>query len=322
MSGFLGSGKTTLLSHILTNIENTKVAILVNDMGSINMDAALLNRTSVVQRQDHMVELSNGCICCTLREDLLTEVAKIAASGSYDYLLIESSGISEPLPVAETFTFEDSTGLRLGDVAMIDTLVTVVDGSRFLKELKSLESLQERNWHADPSDARTISHLLCDQVEFANVIVLNKCDLLKDSETQQIRLLIQAMNPMARVVRSVFSQVSLDEVLGTGLFSLSTAEQHEGWLREARFGEHVPETEEYGISSMTYRALKPFDPIKLEQAFQSMLDQDTAPFEESVILRAKGFCWMANRPEFQGEFSLAGHQYRLLPGDPWWSTLR
>ena len=181
----LSLGKTTLLSHILSNYENLKVAILVNDMGEINIDAALIQKhsVSITQKEEHLVEMSNGCICCTLREDLLVEVAKIASQGTFDYLLIESSGISEPMPVAETFTFEDnSTGLRLGDIAEIDTLVTVVDGSRFLSELESLHSLRERDWHVDPADERTISHLLCDQVEFANVIVLNKCDLMNDTE--------------------------------------------------------------------------------------------------------------------------------------------
>ena len=250
LSGFLGSGKTTLLSHILSNYEGLKVAILVNDMGEINIDAALIQSTvSVRQREEHMVELSNGCICCTLREDLLVEVSKIAADTSFDYLLIESSGISEPMPVAETFTFTDSTGLRLGDVAFIDTLVTVVDGSCFLNELESLESLQCRDWHADPEDQRTISHLLCDQVEFSNVIVLNKRDLMTSRERELVTALIRKMNPTAKLIESEYSKVPLDSVLGTGLFSMSEAEKHDGWLAEARIGEHTPETEEYGIGS-------------------------------------------------------------------------
>ena len=322
LSGFLGSGKTTLLSHILANYEGLKVAILVNDMGEINIDAALVKKQSVSihQREEHMVEMSNGCICCTLREDLLVEVAKIASQGTFDYLLIESTGVSEPLPVAETFTFEDSTGLRLGDIAQIDTLVTVVDGSRFLSELDSLQSLRERDWHADAEDQRTISHLLCDQVEFANVIVLNKCDLIREEESQKIKLLIQNMNPTAKIVESVFSAVPLDTVLGTGLFSMSEAEKHEGWLKEARIGEHTPETLEYGIGSFTYRALKPFFPHKLHQALEAMLDQ-APPFDKSIILRAKGFVWLANFPQLQGEFSLAGHHFSLLPGNPWWAEI-
>ena len=324
LSGFLGSGKTTLLSHILANYEGLKVAILVNDMGEINIDAAMVKSNSGVsirQREEHMIEMSSGCICCTLREDLLVEVAKIAADGSFDYLLIESTGVSEPMPVAETFTFEDSTGLRLGDVAQIDTLVTVVDGSRFLSELDSLESLRSRDWHADPEDQRTISHLLCDQVEFANVIVLNKCDLMKMEEKEKVKLLIQSMNPTAKLVDSMFCKVPLDNVLGTGLFSMSEAEKHEQWLQEARIGEHTPETEEYGIGSFTFKAIRPFLPHKLNDALEAMLHKSPAPFDTSTILRAKGFVWLANCPQLQGEFSLAGNHYSLLPGNPWWAEI-
>uniref|UniRef100_A0A7S4ASH4 CobW C-terminal domain-containing protein n=1 Tax=Pseudo-nitzschia australis TaxID=44445 RepID=A0A7S4ASH4_9STRA len=322
LSGFLGSGKTTLLSHILSNYEGLKVAILVNDMGEINIDAALIKSTvSVRQREEHMVELSNGCICCTLREDLLVEVASIAADTSIDYLLIESTGVSEPMPVAETFTFEDSTGLRLGDIAEIDTLVTVVDGSRFMTEMNSLESLQARNWHADPEDQRTISHLLCDQVEFANVIVLNKCDLIGEEDQMQVKTLIQKMNPSAKLIESKFSCVPLDSVLGTGLFSMSEAEKHEGWLQEARLGEHTPETEEYGIGSFTYRATRPFLPHKLNQVLEDLLGGSQPPFDSSIVIRAKGFVWLANCSQLQGDFSLAGNHYSLLPGNPWWAEI-
>jgi G3E family GTPase/ADP-ribose pyrophosphatase YjhB (NUDIX family) len=324
LSGFLGSGKTTLLSHILANYEGLKVAILVNDMGEINIDAAMVKNSgvSIRQREEHMIEMSSGCICCTLREDLLVEVAKIAADGTFDYLLIESTGVSEPMPVAETFTFEDATGLRLGDVAQIDTLVTVVDGSRFLSELDSLESLRARDWHADPADQRTISHLLCDQVEFANVIVLNKCDLMKPDEQEKVKLLIHKMNPTAKLVDSMYCKVPLDTVLGTGLYSLPDAEKHEGWLQEARIGEHTPETEEYGIGSFTFRAIKPFLPHKLDDILEAMLNTSSpAPFDKSTVLRAKGFIWLANCPQLQGEFSLAGNHYSLLPGNPWWAEI-
>lgn len=322
LSGFLGSGKTTLLSHILSNYEGMKVAILVNDMSEINIDAALVKNTvSVRQRDEHMVELSNGCICCTLREDLLVEVANIAADTSFDYLLIESTGVSEPMPVAETFTFKDSSGLRLGDVAEIDTLVTVVDGSRFMGELDTLESLRARDWHADPQDERTISHLLCDQVEFANVIVLNKCDLMKENDKLQVRNLVREMNPTAKVYESEYSKVPLDSVLGTGLFSMSEAEKYEGWLKEARVGEHTPETEEYGIGSFTYRSVRPFVPHKLETVLDDMLAKATAPFDTSEVLRAKGFIWLASCPQLQGDFSLAGNHYSLLPGNPWWAEI-
>jgi G3E family GTPase len=322
LSGFLGCGKTTLLSHILSNYEGLKVAILVNDMGEINIDAALIKTTvNVRQREEHIVELSNGCICCTLREDLLVEVANIAADTSFDYLLIESTGVSEPMSVAETFTFEDAGGLKLGDVAEIDTLVTVVDGSRFMNELDTLESLRARNWHADPEDKRTIAHLLCDQVEFANVIILNKCDLMSYKDKIQVKALIQKMNPTARLIESEFSNVPLESVLGTRLFSMSEAEKHEGWLQEARYGEHTPETEEYGIGSFTYRATRPFLPHKLDTVLKNLLGGFEAPFDSSNVIRAKGFIWLANCPQLQGEFSLAGNHYSLLPGNPWWAEI-
>jgi G3E family GTPase len=322
LSGFLGSGKTTLLTHILANYDGLKVAVLVNDMGEINIDAALINNaTSIRKREEHMVELSNGCICCTLREDLLVEVAKIASEGTFDYLLIESSGVSEPMPVAETFTFEDSTGLRLGDISEIDTLVTVVDGSHFLSELESLESLRTRNWQADPEDQRVVSHLLCDQVEFANVIVLNKCDLIKPDERTKVKSLIQKLNPTAKIIESTYSSVPLETILGTGLFSMANAEQHEGWLQESRIGEHTPETEEYGIGSFTFRSIKPFHPNRLYKSLQSMVEKIDAPYNESIVMRAKGFMWLANHPELQADFSLAGSHYSLLPGNPWWAEI-
>ena len=263
-------------------------------------------------------------ICCTLREDLLVEVAKIAQDGRFDYLIIESTGVSEPMPVAETFTFEDSTGLRLGDIATIDTLVTVVDASRFLNELDSIESLRERDWHADPEDKRTISHLLCDQVEFANVVVLNKCDLVNDKDRALVGRLIRLMNPTARLVESTHGAVPLENVLGTGLFSMAEAEGHRGWLEEARIGEHTPETVEYGISSFTYRARKPFMPHKFNEAVEAMLAGD-APFDRQggggTVLRAKGFVWLANWPGLQGDFSLAGNHFSLIPGQPWWAEI-
>jgi G3E family GTPase len=334
LSGFLGAGKTTLLSHILANYYGLKVAVLVNDMGSINIDAALIQRnaTTVRQAPEHVVELTNGCICCTLREDLLVEVAALAsAEADYDCLVIESSGISEPMPVAETFTFADpATGVRLGDVAALDTMVTVVDGATFFRELDSVQSLRDRHWHADGQDQRTIAHLLCDQVEFANVVVLNKCDLLADEARQRVKQVLQTMNPSAVIVESEYSRVPLDRVLGTGLFSLSDAERHERWLQEARLGEHTPETEEYGVSSFTYRAIKPFRPRLLQDVLDSMMDGQRRRQEEdddslldsrSVILRVKGFVWLANCPQLQGELSLAGHHFALLPGNPWWAEI-
>ena len=322
LSGFLGAGKTTLMSHILTNLEGRRVAILVNDMGSVNIDAALVKQTvSVFHREEHLVELSNGCICCTLREDLLVEVANIAREGRFDYLLIESSGISEPMPVAETFTFEDEKGLKLSDVAMIDTMVTVVDASVFFSELHSLESLQERDWQADPEDARTISHLLCNQVEFANALILNKCDLISADELATVRRMIQMMNPTAKLVESTYSVVPLDCLLGTSLFSMSEAEKFEGWLQEERIGEHTPETIEYGISSFTYRSLRPFHPERLFNTLETLVKDPTSLSPTSKVLRSKGFVWLASCTDLQGELSLAGQNYSLLPGNPWWAAI-
>ena len=224
------------------------------------------------------------------------------------------------MPVAETFTFEDDKGLKLGDVAQIDTMVSVVDGSRFLSELDSLQSLRERNWQADPDDARTISHLLCDQVEFANVIVLNKCDLMNEDEKKEVKKVISLMNPSATVVESTYSQVPLSYVLGTGLFSMSEAEKNDRWLKEARIGEHTPETVEYGITSFTYRAHKPFYPQKLDNLLMAMLDKE-APFDKSIILRSKGYVWLATYPDLQGDFSLAGRSFSLVPGNPFWAAI-
>ena len=322
LSGFLGAGKTTLMSHILTNVDGYLVAILVNDMGAVNIDAALLKQTvSVYQREEHLVELSNGCICCTLREDLLVEISKIAKELCFNYLLIESSGISEPMPVAETFTFEDDTGAKLSDIATIDTMVTVLDASMFFAELQTIQSLQERGWHAVEEDERNISHLLCDQVEFANVIVLNKCDLVSRDELAQISQVIQMMNPAAKLIKSTYSSVPVDTVLGTGLFSMSQAESFEGWLKEDRVGEHTPETVEYGISSFTYRALRPFHPKRLDHALQSLLHGPESLYPKCKVLRSKGFVWLASCNDLQGELSVAGKSYALLPGNPWWAAI-
>jgi len=319
LSGFLGAGKTTLLTHVLQNRQGLRVALIVNDMGAVNIDAALLqNDTSLKQTEEQMVELTNGCICCTLREDLLTEVAALAAENRFDYLLIESSGISEPLPVAETFTFKDDNGVTLSDLAQLDTLVTVVDASTFMQELHTLESLYSRGWHATAEDDRTIAHLLCDQVEFANVIVLNKCDLIGDEERGTLRMLLRKFNADAEVVEATRGVVDLTKILGTQRFSMKEAARHEEWLKEARIGEHVPETVEYGIQSFTFRALRPMHPERLQLTLEAM-SQHRAPFDS--VLRAKGFIWLATRNDLQAIVSLAGQQCTLLPGPHWWAIL-
>ena len=318
-SGFLGAGKTTTLTHILQNRQGLRVALIVNDMGAVNVDAALLeNGGSLKQMDEKIVELSNGCICCTLREDLLQEVATLAAENRFDYLIIESSGISEPLPVAETFTFKDDDGNTLSDVAELDTLVTVVDGSGFLKELETLESLRSRGWHAAPEDERTVAHLLCDQVEFANVIILNKCDLIDDTEKATVRALLRKFNPNAEIIEAIKGVVDPAKILGTKRFSLAEAEKHEEWLKEARVGEHVPETVEYGIHSFTFRSLRPFHPTRLLMAFQ-MMEKREPPFD--TLLRAKGFAWLATRCDVQGIFAFAGQRTSLVPGPVWWAAV-
>jgi G3E family GTPase len=319
LSGFLGAGKTTLLTHILQNRQGLRVALIVNDMGAVNIDAALLkNGASLKQSEEHMVELSNGCICCTLREDLLEGIAGLAAEKRFDYLLIESSGISEPLPVAETFTFKDDAGVTLSDVAALDTLVTVVDGASFMRELNTLETLRTRGWHAAPEDERTIAHLLCDQVEFANVIVLNKCDLLDEVERGTVRTLLRNFNPEAEIVESTNGIVDPSKILGTKRFSMTEAEKHEEWLKEARIGEHVPETIEYGVNSFTFRSRRPMHPERLHRALDMMAKRE-APY--GTLLRAKGFAWLATRCDVQAVFSLAGQSCTLLPGPFWWAML-
>jgi G3E family GTPase/TPR repeat protein len=319
LSGFLGAGKTTLLTHVLQNRQGLRVALIVNDMGAINIDAALLqNGVSLKQTEESMIELSNGCICCTLREDLLKEVSALAAQKRFDYLLIESSGISEPLPVAETFTFKDDKGQHISDVATLDTMVTVVDGQSFMGELKTLDSLRSRGWHADPEDERTISHLLCDQVEFANVIVLNKCDLIDEKQRGTVRALLRKFNPKAEIIETTRGLLDPTKILGTKRFSMKEAEKHEEWLKEARVGEHVPETIEYGIHSFTFKSYRPMHPERLQVALDNMA-QRKAPFD--TLLRGKGFAWLASQYDTQAVFALAGQQYQLDRGPVWYATI-
>ena len=246
-------------------------------------------------------------------------MAALAAENRFDYLLIESSGVSEPMPVAETFTFKDEeTGITLGSVAQLDTLVTVVDGSTFLLELDSLEDLRARGWHTDPEDQRSVSHLLCDQVEFANVIVLNKCDLLSDAERGAVRKLLHRFNPEAKVVEASHGRVDIKAVLGTGMFSMAEAAKHEGWLQEARIGEHTPETEEYGIGSFTFRSHRPFHPGRFRRAMDEMKKKEG---RYSPLVRAKGFVWLANNMDMQGVMALAGRVCKLSAGPPWWAAV-
>jgi len=311
LSGFLGAGKTTLLNHILNNREGRKVAVIVNDMSDVNIDAALVNREVELNRaEEKLVEMSNGCICCTLREDLLIEINRLAIAKRFDYLVIESTGISEPLPVAETFTFRDDDGTSLSDVAQLDTMVTVVDAVNFSVDLDEADSLQSRGESLGEEDERTISDLLVDQVEFADVIILNKIDMITNVERERLEHALRQLNRDADIVYSSFSEVPLDKVLDTGRFNFERAARSPGWLAELR-GEHTPETEEYGIGSFVYRARRPFHPAR----FAAALKDDW----QGNVLRSKGFFWLASRPEAVGEWSQAGGIVRHGPAGLWWA---
>lgn len=299
LSGFLGAGKTTVLSHILNNREDKKVAVIVNDMSEINIDSAKVqNEVSLNRSEEKLVEMSNGCICCTLREDLLLEVTKLAREGRFDYLVIESTGISEPLPVAETFTFADETGVSLSDVADLDTMVTLVDAVNFLKDYDEAKYLQETGESLGEEDERSVADLLVDQVEFADVILISKTDLASLSEIERLTAILKTLNTHAKIVPITQGQINIDEVLNTGLFNFERAQQAPGWLKEMR-GEHIPETEEYGISSFSYEARRPFHPEKFHQFLHRTEDY-------GKLLRSKGYFWLASRPQFIGEWSQAG----------------
>lgn len=299
LSGFLGAGKTTVLSHILNNREGKKVAVIVNDMSEINIDSAIVqNEVSLNRSEEKLVEMSNGCICCTLREDLLEEVTKLAQANRFDYLVIESTGISEPLPVAETFTFADEDGVSLSDVADLDTMVTVVDAVNFLKDYDEAKYLQETGESLGEEDERSVADLLVDQVEFADVILVSKTDLASPDEVERLVAIIKSLNTHAKVVPIAQGNVNIDEVLNTGLFDFERAQQAPGWLKEMR-GEHVPETEEYGIGSFSYGARRPFHPEKFHRFLH-----DTQRYGK--LLRSKGYFWLASRPEFAGQWSQAG----------------
>lgn len=313
LSGFLGSGKTTILNHVLVNREGMRVAVIVNDMSEINIDARLVRSggATLSRTEERLIEMTNGCICCTLREDLLIEVARLAREGRFDYLLIESTGISEPLPVAETFTFADETGVSLADLARLDTMVTVVDAFNFPRDFFSTDDLRDRNLVADEQDERSVVDLLIDQVEFADVLVLNKIDLIPPEEADQIEALLRKLNPDAQIVRTSFGRVPLHAILNTGRFDFERAAQAPGWLKELR-GEHMPETEEYGISSFVYRARRPFHP----QRFWDLIHD-----EWPGVLRSKGVIWLATRMEMSGLWSQAGRACRVAPGGMWWAAL-
>ena len=299
LSGFLGAGKTTVLSHILNNREGKKVAVIVNDMSEINIDAAIVQKEiSLSRSEEKLVEMSNGCICCTLREDLLEEVTKLAKEKRFDYLVIESTGISEPLPVAETFTFADENGTSLSDVASLDTMVTVVDAINFLKDYEEAKDLKETGESLGEDDQRSVADLLVEQVEFADVILISKTDIAKATEVDRLTAILKTLNTRAKILPIYQGQVEVKQVLDTGKFSFEEAQKAPGWLKEMR-GEHVPETEEYGIGSFVYEARRPFNPEKFYQFLHS-----TEQFGK--LIRSKGYFWLATRPRFAGQWSQAG----------------
>ncbi|MGE1151898.1 zinc metallochaperone GTPase ZigA [Pseudomonas kitaguniensis] len=311
LSGFLGAGKSTLLNYVLRNRENLRVAVIVNDMSEINIDGSEVQRDVTLNRaEEKLVEMSNGCICCTLREDLLEEVGKLAREGRFDYLLIESTGISEPLPVAETFTFRDENEQSLADVARLDTMVTVVDGMNFLLDYQAAESLASRGETLGEEDERSITDLLIEQIEFADVILISKIDLISSHEREELMAILKRLNARAQIIPMVMGEVPLNKILNTGLFDFERAAEAPGWLQELR-GEHVPETEEYGIASTAYRARRPFHP----QRFYDFIDR---PWVNGKLLRSKGFFWLASKHQDAGSWSQAGGLMRHGFAGRWW----
>ncbi|MEO1513918.1 MAG: GTP-binding protein [Bacteroidota bacterium] len=315
LSGFLGAGKTTLLNHVLHNKEGLKVAVIVNDMSEVNVDAELVKSENTLSRtEEKLVEMSNGCICCTLREDLMVEVERLAKEDRFDYLLIESTGISEPIPVAQTFSFVDEdNGIDLSRFSYVDTMVTVVDAFNFFEDFGSPETLMDRELTDMEGDHRTIVDLLIDQIEFANVILLNKTDLVSEEHLGILKAAIRKLNPPARIIESSFSKIDPKEILNTGLFDFEEAEQSAGWIEELNKEEHTPETEEYGISSFVYRTQKPFDPKRFWHYVQNGFPAN--------IIRSKGMFWLASRPSQALIWGQAGGSLRAESAGVWWSSM-
>ncbi|QES88377.1 GTP-binding protein [Rhizosphaericola mali] len=314
LSGFLGAGKTTLLNQILHNRQNLKVAVIVNDMSEVNIDAKIISTENTLSRtEERLVDMSNGCICCTLREDLLVEVAKLANEGRFDYLLIEGTGIAEPLPVAQTWLFEEpNSKANLSDISYIDTMVTVIDGYNFLKDFSSSETIVDRDMTDDEADERTIVNLLTDQIEFANVIVLNKTDLITEDSKKFLESILHKLNPDAKIIYSTYGNVSPDLILNTGLYDFDKVQDSAGWIKELN-NEHVPETEEYGITSFVFRDPKPFHP---ERWFHYLNENYPKGF-----LRAKGLFWIASQPDKAISFSQAGGSLRVENAGTWWCSM-
>ena len=314
LSGFLGAGKTTLLNHILHNKQGLKAAVIVNDMSEVNVDADLVKNENTLSRtEEKLVEMSNGCICCTLREDLMVEVEKLAKAQKFDYLIIESTGISEPVPVAQTFSFESEDGsIDLSRFSYVDTMVTVVDSLNFLKDFSSPQYLRDRNLTDIEGDERTIVNLLTDQVEFANIILLNKTDLVSESDLRNLYDIIHKLNPDAKIIPTNHSKVNLSDVINTGLFDFEKAESSAGWIKELE-NEHIPETEEYGIGSFVYRRKKPFHPDRFLNFIKYQFPKN--------IIRSKGLFWIASRADQALVWSSAGGSVKTDPAGVWWDSM-
>ena len=312
LSGFLGAGKTTLLNHILNNREGKRVAVIVNDMSEVNIDVELVRDggAELSRTDEKLVEMSNGCICCTLRDDLLQEVSRLASEDRFDYLLIESTGVSEPLPVAQTFTFNDEYDRCLGDITRLDTMVTVVDSAHFLEQYRKAERLKDRGQEISEEDERTIADLFVDQVEFADVILINKIDLVSDSEKRDLIGTIKALNSTAKIIETTHSRVELKDVLDTNLFDMEKAESSARWIQELK-EDHIPETDEYGISSFVYRSNRPFHPARF---------WDFMHVEWEGLLRSKGFFWLATRYDIAASWSQAGGSAEYRPAGFWWGA--
>lgn len=315
LSGFLGAGKTTLLNNVLNNRDGQKVAVIVNDMSEVNIDADLVRGggADLSQTEEKLVEMSNGCICCTLRDDLLQEVRRLAEAGRFDYLLIESTGVSEPLPVAATFEFCDENGESLSDIARLDTMVTVVDTVNLLADYSSHDFIRDRGESMGEGDERTLVDLLVDQIEFADVVVLNKVTAAGATQLDAARKIVTSLNPDAQIIETDYSRVPQNRIFNTGLFDFDKAHLHPMWAKELYgFADHVPETEEYGVASFVYRARRPFHPQKVHDVLNGPLPG---------VIRAKGHFWVATRPEWLAEFSLAGALSSIKPMGMWWATV-
>lgn len=315
LSGFLGAGKTTLMNHVLNNRDGHRVAVIVNDMSEVNIDADLIRGggADLSRTDEKLVEMTNGCICCTLRDDLLAEVRRLAEEGRFDYLLIESTGISEPLPVATTFEFRDEDGESLSDVARLDTMVTVVDTINLLKDYSSHDFLKDRGESLGDEDNRSLVDLLVDQIEFADVVILNKFAEAGPENQDAARKIVTSLNPDAQIIETDYSAVPATRIFNTGLFDFDTAHDHPLWVKELYgFADHKPETEEYGVSSFVYRARRPFDPQKVHAVLTDQLPG---------VIRAKGHFWVASKPDWVAEFSLAGALTSIKPMGTWWAAV-